>query len=180
MATVLDSFMFDNSPIRIVVDENSNLWFVARDVAEALEYSAASLGQPNNLMQNVPEEWKGHKPIMTPGGSQDMLCLSEQGLYFFLGRSDKPKALPFQMWLAGEVLPSIRKTGGYVLELNLEEIKQIVRLPEPYKREAFKRLLVEASRQDNKSAVMRTMLNIILAFAAAETGTPLEQARLTF
>ena len=42
-----------------------------------------------------------------------MVVLIEQGLYFFLGRSDKPKALPFQKWLTGEVLPAIRKTGGY-------------------------------------------------------------------
>ncbi|MBF0418391.1 MAG: hypothetical protein HQL86_09110 [Magnetococcales bacterium] len=42
-----------------------------------------------------------------------MLIPSEQGLYFFLGRSDKPKALPFQKWLAGQVLPSICKTGQY-------------------------------------------------------------------
>lgn len=42
-----------------------------------------------------------------------MLTLTEHGLYFFLGRSDKPAALPFQKWLAGEVLPSIRKTGAY-------------------------------------------------------------------
>lgn len=43
-----------------------------------------------------------------------MAVLSEPGLYFFLGRSDKPKALPFQKWLAGDVLPTIRKTGRYV------------------------------------------------------------------
>ena len=49
----------------------------------------------------------------TPGGTQNMWCLSEPGLYFFLNRSDKPKALPLQKWVAGEVLPSIRKTGGY-------------------------------------------------------------------
>ena len=42
-----------------------------------------------------------------------MHCLSEPGLYFFLGRSDKPKALPFQKWVAGEVIPTIRKTGEY-------------------------------------------------------------------
>jgi len=42
-----------------------------------------------------------------------MAVLAEQGLYFFLGRSDKPAALPFQKWIAGEVLPSIRKTGEY-------------------------------------------------------------------
>ena len=42
-----------------------------------------------------------------------MLCLTEQGVYFFLGRSDKPKALPYQMWIAGYVVPSIRATGSY-------------------------------------------------------------------
>jgi hypothetical protein len=46
---------------------------------------------------------------------QDMLCLSEPGLYFFLSRSDKPAALPFQKWIAGDVVPSIRKTGSYAL-----------------------------------------------------------------
>ena len=48
-----------------------------------------------------------------------MLCLTEQGLYFFLGRSDKPKALPFQVWIAGEVIPSIRKHGAYMTEKTL-------------------------------------------------------------
>ena len=42
-----------------------------------------------------------------------MLCVTEQGLYFFLGRSDKPKALPYQMWIAGDVVPSIHATGSY-------------------------------------------------------------------
>jgi hypothetical protein len=69
----------------------------------------------NNLFGNVPEQWKGHKRIMTLGGEQDMLCLTEQGVYFFLGRSDKPKALPYQMWIAGDVVPSIRKTGTYTV-----------------------------------------------------------------
>ena len=45
-----------------------------------------------------------------------MLVLYEQGLYFFLARSDKPRALPFQIWLANDVLPSIRKTGSYSMQ----------------------------------------------------------------
>lgn len=52
--------------------------------------------------------------IHTSAGSRTVSIISEQGLYFFLGRSDKPKALPFQKWFAGEVLPSIRKTGAYI------------------------------------------------------------------
>jgi hypothetical protein len=51
----------------------------------------------------------------TPGGVQEILCLSEHGLYFFLARSDKPAALPFQKWIAGEVLPRIRRTGVYAV-----------------------------------------------------------------
>jgi hypothetical protein len=47
-------------------------------------------------ISHVPEEWKGSNRITTPGGQQEMLTLTEQGLYFFLGRSDKVKALPFK------------------------------------------------------------------------------------
>jgi len=59
-------------------------------------------------------QWRGQHPIPTLGGAQKLWCLSEQGLYFFLGRSDKEKALPLQMWTSGIVLPAIRKDGGYV------------------------------------------------------------------
>lgn len=98
--------------VRVIEGQVGELWFVAKDVAEGLGYSEAS--NPARLLGNVPEEWKGVKRIHTPGGEQDMLTLSEQGLYFFLARSDKPAALPFQKWLAGDVLPSIRRTGGYL------------------------------------------------------------------
>lgn len=93
-----------------VVDVNGEPWFVAKDVAQALGYASTNM---TTVFQAVPEEWKGSNPIATPGGMQDMLIISEQGLYFFLGRSDKPKALPYQMWVAGNVVPTIRKTGGY-------------------------------------------------------------------
>lgn len=94
-----------------VVDVDGEPWFVARDVLRALDY--AEDYNPSRAMQIIPEEWKGVHPMHTPGGEQEMLTISEQGLYFFLGRSDKPKALLYQKWVAGEVLPSIRRTGGY-------------------------------------------------------------------
>lgn len=92
----------------IMIDDEP--WFVAKDVTNALGYTSTNM---TTLFKAVPSEWKGSNPITTLGGEQEMLTISEQGLYFFLGRSDKPNALPFQKWLAGEVLPSIRKTGGY-------------------------------------------------------------------
>ena len=108
---VFQVFNFEGNNLVRVIERDGEIYFVAKDVAQALGYSSSST--PAQLMQSVPEIWKGIKRIDTPGGEQEMLCLTEQGLYFFLGRSDKPKALPYQMWIAGEVIPSIRKTGSY-------------------------------------------------------------------
>lgn len=105
--------------VRVCQDNQGELWFVAKDVARALEYSSTNM---TTVFQAVPEEWKGSNPITTLGGTQVLLTISEQGLYFFLGRSDKPKALPYQKWIAGEVMPSIRKTGGYGLSTSKVQV----------------------------------------------------------
>ena len=97
--------------VRSVTDTDGTVWFVAKDIAEALEYTLD--GGIGKYFAHVPDCWKGGKRIATPGGEQEMLCLTEQGVYFFLGRSDKPKALPYQIWIAGEVMPSIHATGSY-------------------------------------------------------------------
>jgi prophage antirepressor-like protein len=105
-------FSFESKSIR-VLDVVGNPWFVAKDVMQALDYADASTSNVPAKIAHVPEEWKGRHPMATPGGEQEVWCLSEPGLYFFVNRSDKPKALPFQKWVAGEVLPAIRQTGGY-------------------------------------------------------------------
>lgn len=111
----LSVFSFaERNPVRITT-LNDEPWFVARDVASCLDYPKSSVNQISNLMGSVPEQWKRSVKVNTNGGAQNLLALSEQGLYFFVCRSDKPKAIPFQMWLAGDVLPSIRKTGKYEL-----------------------------------------------------------------
>lgn len=110
IGAVAPIFNFENLPVRLTQTEDQ-IWFAAQDVMNALEYAKSY--KPATALGHVPEEWKGVYPIHTLGGEQKLLCLSEPGLYFFLGRSDKPKALPFQKWLAGDVLPAIRKTGSY-------------------------------------------------------------------
>ena len=114
--------VFTNSEFRVRTTQDTDgvVWFVARDVAEALEYSAATVNNNiSNLFANVPNIWATNKRIIVRSENgieqvREMLCLTEQGLYFFLGRSDKKKALPYQMWIAGEVVPSIRKHGAYL------------------------------------------------------------------
>ena len=103
----IQTFNFGAHPVRTVFEDGEPYW-VAKDVCEALGYV-----WDRNLVAKVPTEWRGVKQIHTPGGVQDAICLSEQGMYFLLARSDKHSALPFQKWVAGEVLPAIRKTGKY-------------------------------------------------------------------
>lgn len=108
MSSNMVPFAFDDALVRMLPDESGGFWIVAKDVCRALDMTWSG-----SRISHVPEEWKGVTSVVTPGGLQEMSYLTEQGLYFFLARSDKPKALPFQKWLAGEVLPSIRKTGHY-------------------------------------------------------------------
>lgn len=108
-------FSFENCSVRVISHDDGSFSVVAKDVLLALGYTESTVSNLNDAVKHVPVEWKGRVPIPTPGGIQEMWCLTEPGLYFFLGRSDKPKALPMQKWIAGDVLPSIRKTGSYSL-----------------------------------------------------------------
>lgn len=123
MTQDLAIFNYEGLTVR-TFEDNGEPWFVVQDVADAMGYAASS--NAARLIAHVPEEWKGVKPIHTPGGIQNMLALSEPGLFFFLNRSDKPAALPMQKWVAGEVLPSIRKTGHYSMRPELQIANALV------------------------------------------------------
>jgi anti-repressor protein len=112
--------------VRIVMEEG-NPWFVAKDIVKALDYSEQSQGQLSVILKAVPEEWKGRRQVSTLQSKQYLTVLSEQGLYFFLGRSEKPKALPYQKMVAGEIMPSIRKHGAY---LTPDTIQEVIRNPD--------------------------------------------------
>jgi prophage antirepressor-like protein len=111
-------FNFNGAAIRVITDDDSAVWFVAKDIAEDLGYVWAG----TLTIAHVPEQWRGVRSVLTPSGTQQMAVLTEQGLYFFLGRSDKAGALPMQMWVAGDVLPTIRATGSYQRPMTQAEI----------------------------------------------------------
>ena len=143
--------VFSNEEFRVrTIEDNGEIWFVAKDVAEALEYERFD----SNLIKHVPEIWKGTKRIRTPGGYQEMLCLTENGVYFFLGRSDKKKALPYQIWIAGDVVPSIRKHGMYATPAKVEDILSnpdaFIQVLQAYKAEREKRESLEAKIEEDK------------------------------
>ena len=112
MSNGIQPFAFEDHLVRTILDDGGEPWFVAKDVALALGYQWNGAAR----IAHVPEEWRRVTSVVTlRGDAQDMQILSEQGLYFFVARSDKPAALPFQKWLAGEVLPALRRTGRYEL-----------------------------------------------------------------
>jgi len=114
MSTMSNVQLFENSifgRVRVIPDGDS-FWVVGTDVLSALEYPSSE-SHALIIFASIPDEWKDSKPIDARCGTLKMLCLSEQGLYSFLGRSDKPKALLYQKWIVGKVVPSIRKSGSY-------------------------------------------------------------------
>lgn len=149
--SVFDSDQFGS--VR-VVEQDGGLWFVAKDVADSLGYTWAGIRN----IQHVPDEWRGVESVSTPSGIQEMLCLSEQGVYFFLARSDKPKALPFQKWLAGDVLPSIRRNGLYATPDTLEKLisdpDTTIKLLQTIKAEREQRLALEEQARLDRPKVL--------------------------
>lgn len=92
---------------------NNEPWFVGNDVARALGYGEGK-SLPNAVKAHVDNEDKGVTKMMTPGGNQQVTIINESGLYSLILSSKLPTAKRFKKWVTSEVLPSIRKTAGYV------------------------------------------------------------------
>jgi len=107
-----DLEVFQGHTVRFVGTADKPEW-VAADVVNILYPSAVLNKNQSTYLAKVPDEWKGSKPVATPGGIQDMVTLFEPGMYHLIGRSDSPLAVIFQKWVFEEVLPTIRKTGYY-------------------------------------------------------------------
>lgn len=94
--------------IRTVTIDNKP-WFVGKDVAEALGYA-----EPRSAVSKKVEECdRGVAEMETPSGKQKMTTINESGLYALIFGSKLESAKRFKYWVTNEVLPSIRKTGGY-------------------------------------------------------------------
>ena len=95
--------------VRAVTIDNEP-WVVGKDVAERLGYK-----NPQEAIRNhVDSEDKGVSEILTPGGKQQAPIINESGLYSLVLSSKLPTAKAFKRWITSEVIPSIRKNGGYI------------------------------------------------------------------
>jgi prophage antirepressor-like protein len=105
-------FDFNGLGVRIF-DRDNNPWLVLSDVCRVV-----GIKNPAQAATRLDDDEKvtlilneGHSGQL--GGAQSVTIINESGLYRLLLRSSKPKAKAFQKWVVGEVLPAIRRTGGY-------------------------------------------------------------------
>lgn len=85
-------------------------WFVGKDIAERLGYT----NPLKAIRDHVDPEDKGVNEMDTPGGRQPLIFINESGLYSLVLSSKLPSAKAFKRWVTHDVIPTIRKTGGYV------------------------------------------------------------------
>lgn len=102
-------FDFEGGAFRVAM-RGDEPRFVLADIARALE-----IGNPADAARRLDNDEKGIDSIATPGGLQEALTVNESGLYSLVMTSRKPAAKRFKRWVTSEVLPSIRRTGGYVI-----------------------------------------------------------------
>lgn len=110
MNTEIQTFNFNNATLRTMTDENGDPWFVAKDVCDIL-----GLENSRKATADLDPDEKNTVTISDGiPGNPNKTIISEPGLYKLIMRSRKPEAKEFQRWVTHEVLPSIRRTGGYI------------------------------------------------------------------
>lgn len=106
------------------VDQNGEPWFVGKDVAAALGY-----GNPQKAIRDhVDEQDRGVNEMDTPGGKQSIAIINESGLYSLIFGSKLEGAVRFKRWVTSEVLPTLRKTGSYMMPKLSKEMQALFML----------------------------------------------------
>ena len=133
--------------IRVVMVDGEP-WFVAADVCKVL-----GLEQVTRAMNRLDEDEKGLLKVTHPQNHSkfmDVNGVNEPGLYHLVLCSTKPEAKPFKRWIAHDVIPAIRKHGGYLTPDTIEKVLSdpdtIIRLATDLKAEKQKRLQAEKQR----------------------------------
>ena len=111
MNNEIQRFDFKGAALRTLTDEAGEPWFVAKDACDILE-----LNNVTEALRPLDDDEKSNFRIseVAQNGGRAPLIISEPGLYKLIMRSRKPEAKEFQRWVTHEVLPQIRKTGGYI------------------------------------------------------------------
>lgn len=106
MNNEIQKFDFKGAPLRTLTDKAGEPWFVAKDVCAILEIS-----NPSDALKRLDDDERSRFNLGRQGETN---IVNEAGLYVLVLGSRKPEAHEFKRWVTHEVLPQIRKTGGYI------------------------------------------------------------------
>ena len=154
-----DIQIFDNPEFGQIrtIDRDGEPWFVGKDVAVALGYGDGK-SPVNAVAKHVDEDDKGVTEMMTPGGKQNITIINESGLYSLVLSSKLPTAKKFKRWVTSEVIPSIRKHGGYLTPDKIEEVllnpDTLIQLAKNLKAEQEARQAAEMQIEENRPKVL--------------------------
>lgn len=120
-------------------EKDGEPWFVGKDVAELLGYAKPQ----NAIAAHVDDEDKTLAPIQggCSTGTQNTIIINESGLYSLILSSKLPTAKEFKRWITHEIIPSIRKTGGYNADATMQSVVQTL---------ATMQRVLEAQQEINK------------------------------
>ena len=182
----LQTFNFEQNNIRTVTIDDK-IYFVAKDVADILEYSDTEA-----LTRRLDNDELNTYTDNSSGQVRHITIINESGLYNAIIGSKKQEAKKFKKFVTSEVLPAIRKHGGYLTEQKIEEAllnpDTLIQLATNLKEEREKRKALEAEKQENKpyvsfaksveASVNSVLIGMFAKTLSEENGVKIGQNRL--
>lgn len=146
----LEKYQFKNVDVRVLLDENNDPWFVAKDVCDILDIS-----NPSDALKRLDDDERARFKLGRQGETN---VINEAGLYVLVLGSRKAEAHEFKRWVTHEVLPSIRKHGAYMNEQTIEQVLTspdfLIKLATQLKNEQEARKQAEAQLEQAKPKVL--------------------------
>lgn len=139
-----DLKIFENNEfgeMRAILDENGEPWFVASDVCKSLE-----IKNTTDALKRLDEDEKSRFNLGLPGGATNVV--NEYGLYNLILASRKKEAKHFRRWITHEVIPDIRKDGGYMLVNRDDSEEEIMAKAVLIAKKSIERLKLENKQKD--------------------------------
>lgn len=153
------------------VEQNGRVIFCGKDVAIALGYS-----NPSKALRDHTRGERIVIPLETSGGIQQVQFITEGDLYRLVSSSKLPSALKFEAWVFDEVLPSIRKRGGYMVEVPNETPEQTMARAILIARDTIERQRADIDMLAGENAVLAPKAAMADAFLDADGAYTITQA----
>lgn len=150
-----------------VLEIDGEPYFVGKDVAVALGYKDSS----DAIKKHVDNEDKLSRRFADSGQNREMYIINESGLYSLILSSKLPSAKAFKRWITAEVLPAVRKTGGYVNDTE-QFVDYYFADCNEYGRKAITLMLDETKRMANQLAVQAPKVLFADAVESSKTSIP--------